>query len=236
MLADALRLQIEDYARGLRTRNPFYLRAAAGTLGREHMSRYLANVQGLIQETIVNLARARDVAASRGEEALSSHFATKVEEETGHDAWAERDVSRMTGRAAVTRPNVLPSMRRYIAFQKAVIEEDPSLYLAYCLFAEYLVVLLGPEWLRLLDERCGIPATSLSVVANHAELDRDHVQEALDDFDELVGDPSKLPRLRQVLSEAFAHFDAFCEDACTPETTTRDHFSPAPVPVHKQVA
>jgi hypothetical protein len=52
----------------------------------------------------------------------------------------------------------------------------------------------------------------MTVVANHAELDREHVQEALDEIDELVGDPRKLPRMRAVLLESMTRFDRFCAE------------------------
>jgi pyrroloquinoline quinone (PQQ) biosynthesis protein C len=80
------------------------------------------------------------------------------------------------------------------------------------LFAEYLTVLLGPPWLALLEERCGIPQSSMTVIANHAEEDRHHVEEALDEIDALVADPRKLRRMREVLLDSCGHFDRFCEE------------------------
>jgi hypothetical protein len=101
-------------------------------------------------------------------------------------------------------------MLAMIAFIERVIDEDPALYLAYILFAEYLVVLLGPQWLELLESRCGIPRTSMTVIGNHAELDREHVAEAFEVIDALVGDPQKLPAMRRVLRDTIACFEAFC--------------------------
>ena len=91
-------------------------------------------------------------------------------------------------------------------------ERDPTLHLSYMLFAEYFVALLGPEWLKLLEERCGVARSSMTFVANHAELDRDHAEEAFDLIDELVSDPRKLAPMRQVVVETIAAFDDFCDE------------------------
>jgi hypothetical protein len=106
----------------------------------------------------------------------------------------------------------LQSIRDLVTFLATTIDRDPVLYLSYILFAEYLIVLLGPEWLRMLEERCGIPRSSMTVIGNHIELDREHVEEALDQIDALVSDPHKLPSMRAVLLETFAYFDRFCAD------------------------
>ncbi len=44
-----------------------------------------------------------------------------------------------------------------ILYLEETIDRDPALYLSYILFAGYLLVVLAPEWLVLLEERCGIP-------------------------------------------------------------------------------
>jgi hypothetical protein len=159
------------------------------------------------------LARARDRAAASGDSALAGHYAHKLSEETGHDAWAEHDIQRVSAQAmaAVDRETV-PAMRDLVAFIPKIIDEDPALYLSYILFVEHLVVVLGPEWLLLLEQHCGIPRSSMTVIGNHAELDREHVEEALDSIDDLVGDPTKLLRMREVLWESMAHFDRFCAE------------------------
>ena len=109
-----------------------------------------------------------------------------------------------------------PSTRALLAFLESTIDEDPALYLAYILFAEYLVVLLGPEWLTLLEERCGIPRSSMTVIGNHVELDKEHVEEALAHIDDLVSDPRKLSRMREVLLQTIEHFERFCDEVTGP--------------------
>lgn len=222
MIADALRTEIERYA-ARRHQNPLFVLAEEGRLTRATVARYIANVHYIIQYTPTYLVRARALATTRGDATLAAHYEQKLGEEVGHDTWSGNDLESLT-RLVAQRPNVevtdaMVGMVRWLA---SIIDEDPALYLAYIAYAEYLVVLLGDEWLALLDARCGIPRTSMTVIDNHVELDRDHADDAFARIDALVGDPRKLPRMRQVLLETLERFDAFCE-----ELTKEDRERPA---------
>lgn len=211
MIAAALREEIETYARRCRQKNPIFRMAAEGTLSKATVTRYIANVHFLIQHTPDYLARARDRAEALGDAPLAQHFAHKLAEEIGHDAWSERDLAslgRMTGSTADVR--VTSAIRRLVELVAEMIDEDPVLYLAYIAFAEYLIVILGPEWLALLERRCGIPMSSMTVIGNHVELDRDHAEEAFDRIDDLVGEPQKLRPMRKALVDTLALFDEYC--------------------------
>jgi hypothetical protein len=76
------------------------------------------------------------------------------------------------------------------------------------LFAEYYTVLAAPAWLDALEKRCAIPRSFVSVIANHIELDREHVTEGLFEIDQLV-DPNERSELVESLHEAMALWDAF---------------------------
>lgn len=235
MLGDALRVHIERFASEGRAQNPLFLKAAAGELGPIHVAGYLADIHQLVRHTPRHLRRARDVAKRRADTKLVTHFERRLTEEDGHDLWAERDLSRL----AHQRPapaDVSEGMRALLLFLERVIDEDPALYLAYILFAEYLTVLVGPAWVELLEARCGIPRAAMSVVTNHADLDRDHVASSLEEIDELVGDPSKLPRLRSVLDETFMLFDAFCREVATTPEVPRERSSAVRVTASLSVA
>ena len=95
-------------------------------------------------------------------------------------------------------------------YLRAMIAEEPTQYLTYILFVEYVTVLMGPDWLRLLDERCGIPISAMTVVGKHVELDKDHTAEALEEIDRLVEDPGNIERLRRALRTSMEYFDGFC--------------------------
>lgn len=228
MIGHALRAEIDRYAVEMRRSNPLFTKAEDGSLTSECIARYLANVHALITYTPTYLARARDRARAAGDDRLADHYQHKRAEEVGHDEWAENDFQRVSVQAVkrVERAAV-PAITALIAYLADIIDEDPALYLAYILFTEQLIVLLGPEWLALLEDRCGIPRASMTVIANHAELDKEHVEEALEEIDDLVGDPHKLPRMREALLESISYFDRFCA-----EVTDMEQYDDARTPRH----
>lgn len=213
MIADALRQDIERYAYLMPTQNPVYVAAADGALTADHIRYHVQSARELVRHTPPHLARAieRSKAANRTE--LAEHFADKRAEEVGHDRWGDRDLKRLEERFETREDSsVSPAIRELIAFIERTIDDDPQRYLAYILFAEYLIVLLGPEWLALLEERCGIPASMVSIVGNHAELDREHAHEGFEAIDRLIGDPAMLEPMRDTLRDTIRLFDAFCAD------------------------
>lgn len=209
MIADALEAEILAYAARTRRENPLYRQAANGTLPAACVTHYLANVLDVLRHTPRFLRHAHERAVALGDMRLAAFFLDKIDEERGHDKWAERDVKRMTVRTPQASRDVLPAIEELKAFTLAIIDEDPALILTYMLFNESLVVILGDEWLAALEKHCGIPRTSMTSVGNHVVLDRDHTEEALASIDLLVGDPRKVVRMVAVLRQAMAIFDRF---------------------------
>jgi hypothetical protein len=213
MIAVALRTDIERYAARMRFDNPLVSRAERGTLGPEHLARYLENIRVLVSHTPVHLMRAIERCRANGQSSLARHFGKKLGEEEGHDQWAERDAQRVAAMIGQVAPRQrAAALDELLTFIEATIDRDPTLYLAYISFAEYLIVLMGPEWLKVLDERCGIPASSMTVIGNHAELDAEHSEEAFDAIDELVVDPRKLNAMRATLQQTIRLFDRFSSE------------------------
>lgn len=211
MIATALKQEIESYVPTMRNENPLFVRASNGTLRKQHLVHYLGSVRFLIDHTMIHLARAAQRARDVGDERLASHFEHKAIEEIGHEQWARQDLHRLQGQGDGPLP--VPAMIELVLSIEQTIDRDPVLHLAYMLFAEYFVTLLGPEWLSLLEERCGIPRESVSVIGKHAELDREHAQEAFELIDALVGDPHKLEAMRAVVSNTISLFGRFCAEA-----------------------
>lgn len=210
MIGNALRVEIERFAVDRIRKSGLFRMAEDGRVGRACIRAYLENIHYLISHTPQCLQLAVDRSREKGLPEVARFFERKLAEETGHDVWAERDIASVSDSGAVRVPQVTDAMRDLVSFILATIEREPVLYLSYVLFAEYFTVVIGPEWVRLLDERCGIPRGSMTVIANHIELDVDHVEHALDEIDDLVGDPALLPAMREVLRESMARFEQFC--------------------------
>lgn len=229
MIGRALRAEIDRYAAEMRGKNPLFTKAADGTLTPAILAKYLTNIHHMLSLTPVMLARAERRARELGDDTLAKHYVHKNAEEVGHDAWAERDLARITQDAKARTPRaVVPAIRALVRWLEETIDSEPTLYLSYILFTEQLTVVLGPEWLELLERNCGIPRTSMTAIGNHVELDKHHVEEALGEIDDLVGDPTKISAMRDALHTAMRFFDRFCTEVTSTEASHDDVRHAAP--------
>jgi hypothetical protein len=209
MIAEALCVEIGQHAGRMRSANPLLLRAQAGTLTLPIFARYLMSLRAILGETPTSLALARDRARDRGDEKLAAYWEKKAREPIGKDRWATDDLAHDVLRGAGPG-SVVPAAAKMITFHRATIDEDPALFLSCVLFTAYIPVLLGPAWLDALEQRCGIPRAAMSVIDRHIEADEPHVEDTLEDIDDLVDDPRKLPRMREVLRAAMEGFERVC--------------------------
>lgn len=208
MIADILRHDIDGYADELR-QSPLLLAARNGGVTAKMMGSYLASIQVLLEHTPVHLRIARERAKALGLFRLVAFFDEKMQEEEGHDRWAAADRERLErsfGGAARQEP--LPAIRKLIENTERAIERSPYDYLAYILFAEYLIVVLGPEWVQSLVA-CGVPREALTAITHHVELDQHHVAEDCHFIDSLIEDVSLLDSLRTTLRTTMERFSEF---------------------------
>jgi pyrroloquinoline quinone (PQQ) biosynthesis protein C len=212
MISESLRMDIEVWM-SKKESNPVYQLARDGRMTHEMVTRYIASVTFMVTRAPGHIARARDRARQLGDHALAAHFDHKLEEEIGHAVWGEADLDSLArSGSSPARTTPTPSTEALDLYVAAIIEEDPALYFAYLAFSEYVTVVLGPELLAMIDERCGIPKSSMTVIANHVEIDREHAEEGFAVINDLVGDPRKLRPLQTALSRVLGYFDGFCHE------------------------
>lgn len=214
MVSDILRSDIDRYVSEFRASNRLLGAARSGRVTPSVVVRYLTSLRYLLGLTPAHLSIAGARAAALGHTGLASYFAGKVEEEVGHDQWAEADARRIAAVFGAEPPSgpaatILALVRR----TRDAIEHDPFSYIAYILFAEYFTVTVGPEWMTALVENCGIPMAALTVVSRHVELDGEHAAEGCREIDALVEEQS-LPSLRAMLRDTMQGFSAFCDELC----------------------
>ncbi len=213
MLAVALQREIEACAGRLHA-HPLLLAAQRGEVPPLTVAKYLSSVLHLVRHTPLHLELARASAEAQGQSELALYFGHKAGEEHGHDLWAESDLREMRARFGASAGVELEPCRaiaELTAQLSRTIPSAPAAYLAYILFAEYITVLMGPVWVDALQEHCGVPAGALSVVARHAELDREHVAECVPVLETLLV-ASDASRAFETLSFAMRHFEDFCDE------------------------
>jgi hypothetical protein len=211
MISAALKVEIEKFAAGLHESNRLLAQARQGEVTPRAVGAYLSNMEFLICEALKVLGRAQERANDMGHHELAAYYGRKIKEEKGHDGWARNDMANLNQLFGTEpREELSPSIRGMLSYLREATDKDPVQYLSYLLFTEYLTVLIGPEWVRLLEERCGVPQSTMTVVSNHVELDKDHVEECLREIDELVTDERFHGGLKRTLGESMRFFDEFC--------------------------
>jgi hypothetical protein len=208
-IGEELKREIEKYGSLLTESNGLLLAAERGALTAEHVHAYVSGILFQIRGTLRILRRAQERAASLGDQALAAHYRHKLGEESGHDRWAEQDLRGLSPSAAERTVHESEAIARLLTYLDDVVQGDPSLYLSYILFAEYLTVLVGPRWLEAVESKCGVPKSMLSVIGNHVELDREHVAEGVREIDTLVQSPDKRGAMLDVLRRSISYYEQF---------------------------
>src|SRR5687768_16897840 len=126
MIADALRIEIDDYCVVARKSNPLFRGAKTGTVDADTITTYLVNIHALVEHTPAALSKACVRARQLGLEELATHYEEKRIEEHGHDAWSASDIQRLTANSfRGVDKHLLPSMKWLIDFINEIIETDP---------------------------------------------------------------------------------------------------------------
>jgi len=178
-LVNDMKARVETYWSHLKANEPYNKAIMEGRATQSMVTHFLVNIHYLIQHTPIHLDLAIREADKRKLTKLKAFFQNKKREEVGHDKWAENDLAIINQKHILQSQgnSIDPSMKQLIAHIETIITTDPYLYLSYIFFAEYLCVICGPETTEGLEKKCGFPPKSMTVVENHAELDKDHVHE-----------------------------------------------------------
>ncbi len=216
-LIQEMRRKIEAYWEYLQTEDKYNRAILSGTLEPEMFSRFLVNCHHLVEHTPIHLTLAEKISREKGHEELAAYYKTKFVEESGHDKWAEADIAllKKQKRQVKMSSSIDPSMKTFVLHIESLIRKDPYLYLPYIFFAEYLTVIYGPTMNKALVEKCGYLPGSMTVVENHAELDKEHVNEWEDVIEDIVDAGAYRAAFLDVLNETIRlhkHFFEACAE------------------------
>ena len=186
--------------------------ARSGSLTPRAVALYLTSLQALFTHSQRNLHHARARSEALELPLLVEYFRGKAHEEHGHEQWAASDLSKLPLSAADGLAPARGGMR-LAQLQRALLEEHPTCFVIYVVWAEYLTVLLGDEWLDALAV-CGYERAAMSAVSNHVDADRAHAAHAFEVLDQLWNGEPSLERLLECLERAQLGFEAFCDEIC----------------------
>jgi len=211
-IGNALKSEIENYAQSLAQSSELIRAAEKGLLTSRHISAYVSGLLFLIRGALRVLDRAERRARAKGDLSLADYYHQKLSEEEGHDRWAQGDLAKLPPAEEYGRNLSTAALGRLLTYLDRVVAQDPCLFLPYMLLAEYLTVLVGPGWLRTLETRCGIPQSSVTVVANHVELDKEHVMEGIQAIDFLANSADNIQPMLTVLRRSFSYLEEFLDE------------------------
>ena len=204
MLSQKLKSRIEQYYEEFQKFSPLFVEGRAGKLTAERIERLLYNFRYLVRHTPVHLTKGLQRARELEDPDLEDYFRDKLGEEEGHDAWAENDIKEIQKEFGIRNEESLsPRLVEMVDYLGKKAAEEPAEYLAYIFLAEYFTVLSTGNLLETLETHCGIPARLLSVLGNHAELDKKHVADdfrILDTPSVAVSEPGMDTLLTKVMS------------------------------------
>jgi pyrroloquinoline quinone (PQQ) biosynthesis protein C len=205
----------KQFARDLINSNPLFVRAADGSLTREQVAQFLENVRYMITFTVPHLTRAAEVAEQRGLLELAAAYREEIEEERGHEMWAESDLSRIAADQAPISVRPVKATKKLVELVKNAIEEDPAVLMAYAFFIENLTLDIGPKLMFDIETNCGISREMLSVIGNHVKLDSGHAvegQKAIEAF--LTLHPEREDGFQRIARNASEIFSRLCTEVC----------------------
>lgn len=200
----------------------FYHAILNGTAKTENYTTFIENAHFLVQHTPIHLKIAQAEAEKKGQKQLAEFFKLKLIEESGHDKWAEADlevVKSMKDYKVRQNPQIEPAMRNMVETIEKVIRQDPYLYLAYIFLAEYMTVIAGPALVDGIENKCGFPKKSMTIVENHAELDKDHVDEWEEVFTAIVDEKKYAQGFLDTVDKCYACYHNYL---CALERSKKD--------------
>jgi hypothetical protein len=213
MIGHVLKQEIDEYAERLRNSNALLQMAKSGLIQRRTALTFLWNIRYVLREAPYQLQLARQVASERGQTELAAFYREKISEECGHDRWAEDDLLTLDPEVDIANSAApLGPLTELTAFLKTATEQEPAQFLVYLLFAEYFTVKLGPEWVTLLETQCAIPASAMTSIARHAELDKDHVEADVEIIERLLPASAGVSELQATLRYSMDCWERFYDE------------------------
>jgi hypothetical protein len=207
-----LKASIEDCASRLRNQSPLGQVVRAGQLTPQALALYLTSLRHLFEHSFPHLKMAADLAAESGSPELAKYLMQRAHEERGHDAWANSDLAQLP--ESLTKDlQPAAAVVKLLELQRVLIAKHPLCFVAYFIWAEYLTVLLGDEWLEALA-KYGYDRSKLSAVAKHLDADREHAAEGFTELDRLWHGEPELQTLVEAVEQAHRVFEEFCDEIC----------------------
>lgn len=203
---------ISTYYASMKNQNVFFQRVYGGQVTVPEVATFIRNLTYLTQHSQLVLRLAVASSKEKNDHHLADFFVKKIADEDGHHKWGEMDFESIKKKFKVpgAADQITDEMKHYVEDVQAMVKEDPYQLFVYILFAEYLTVIGGPDFLKAVDKACGVPPEYMSVIGNHAEIDRDHINDWAEEAKSLGMTDKDFDRCKKVLDRVMSNYDRFC--------------------------
>jgi hypothetical protein len=203
-----LSLQMDLFVEDLLSSSMLFSGPSKGIITKDIIKNYLHNVKYLIHHTPKHLSMAVKQADQFERSLFKSFFLEKIAEEDGHENWADVDLNQKHGTDC--DPNKVDiNIKNLMTYVENSILNDERCYIGYIFLSEYVTVNLGGPWLSDLERYCGIKPDQLSVVKNHVELDKHHINDDLEILNKMFNDPNLQNETLKFVENCMDYFKKF---------------------------
>ncbi len=174
-LGEELKIIIERYAQNIKEHSTLIEKAKQGTLRREQVGLYLFNLYFILSHSPVHTYNAMKVAQKKGWSDLANFLQELIEFEKGHEDWAVDDLENFgLDEMLIEKFSIVPAAKELAGYLHEVSQRRPHSYVAYHFYSAYMALLIGPEFLNLLQLNCGISMSEISIMTKYQLLDDEY--------------------------------------------------------------
>ena len=174
-LGNELQVFIEKYAKDIKERSLMFEKAKNGTLKREQIGLYLFNIYFTLSQAPLRTRTTMKVAEKKGYDDVALFLKGLIEYEKGYDDWAVNDLENFGfDDQLIDSFTIVPAVKEISAFMHEMSQRRPHSYIACHFYSAYLALLIGPEWLNLLQLNCGISMTEVSIMTKYQLFDNEY--------------------------------------------------------------
>ncbi len=168
---------VETYSHQIAEQNALSRRAREKTLTAEDVECYLTNMFYVFANTLPACHYALIISRSRNNEKMAEFCVEKMEDEKGHEVWAQDDLKHLGIANGLPNFNLVSQQSKdLVQYGRDVIDIDENFFSVYTFCFEYLTVVEGPKLLAQLEE-LGFSRESMSGLGYHVDLDKHHIED-----------------------------------------------------------
>lgn len=191
---------VRNLANDVMNKSVFVQSLKKGTLSRDSLKNYLADIKWILEESVPHITIARNSAERLGDRKLAQFLSEKIVEESGHEVWAYDDLKKMK---VSNLADLQPSQGAVdlMQFARTAAKERPEYFVGYMIWSESFTVIAGQEMEQFLPGN-KLTTNDLTVIYNHVETDKRHVLEDVEIAANYFSEPLKRKDLIDFISKA----------------------------------